>query len=120
MEQSVQRTIAMYDGWALKTFGRVGRDPARITPFLRSLAQIWLERPNLRFGELVCSGLPIEADPERPGRRSRVGLPFLEEDEFLRLLRKPGGSSGEEIYQAYASRGPLGELMDRIARHRRP
>lgn len=119
MEESVQRTIAMYDGWALKTFGRVGRDPARIGPFLRSLGQIWLEHPDLRFGELVCSGLPLEADPERPGRRSRVGLAFLEEDELLRLLREPGGSSGEEIYQAYASRGPLGDLMDRIA-HRRP
>lgn len=120
MEQSAQRTIAMYDSWALKTFGRVGRDPARIGPFLGSLGQIWLENPNLRFGELVCSGLPLEADPERPGRRSRVGLPFLEEDEFLRLLREPGSHSGEEIYQAYASRGPLGDLVDRIAHHKRP
>jgi hypothetical protein len=52
----VERTIATYDRWALKTFGRVGRDPARIGPFLRSLGQIWLEHPDLRFGELVCSG----------------------------------------------------------------
>jgi hypothetical protein len=56
MEQSVLRTIATYDRWALKTFGRVGRDPARSGPFLRSLGQIWLEHPDLRFGELVCSG----------------------------------------------------------------
>ena len=120
MEQSVQRTIAVYDKWALKTFGRVGRDPARIGPFLRSFGQIWLEHPDLRFGELVCSGLPLEADPERTGRRSRVGLPFLEEDEFLRLLRKPGSSSGEEIYRTYASHGPLGDLLDRLAHHRSP
>jgi hypothetical protein len=104
----------------LETFGRLGRDPARIGPFLRSLGQIGLEDLDLVFGELVCSGLPLEADPERRGRRSRVGLPFLEEDEFLRLLREPGTSSGEEIYQAYASHGPLGDLMDRLAHHGRP
>jgi hypothetical protein len=69
----------------------------------------------VRIGELVCSGLPLESDPERPGRRSRVGLPLLE-DEFLRLLRTPGSSSGEEIYQDYASHGPLGDLMDRSFR----
>jgi hypothetical protein len=119
MEQSVRRTIAMYDRWALKTFGRVGRDPARIGPFLRSLGQIWLEHTDLRFGELVCSGLPLEPDPERPGRRSRVGLPFLEEDEFLRLLRKPSSSSGglvQIVMELLRPRG-VAELGERLRRN---
>lgn len=110
-EEGVRQTIAVYDRWALKTFGRIGRDPARIQPFLQSFAQIWLKHVALGFGQLVCSGLPIEPDPDRPERLTRVGLQFLEEDEFLNLLHNPGSRSAHEIYQVYARRGPLGNLL---------
>jgi hypothetical protein len=58
----VYATKVDYDRWALNEFGRIGRDPARIGPFIERWSEFWNEHSEHRFGELL-----IEVLPPRPG-----------------------------------------------------
>ena len=113
--EGVKQTQRTYDRWALERFGRIGRDPARIGPFLSVLGQAWLERPDLRFGELIAGVLPRGVDPDDPDRRvggGLRGLRIIEDDAFLELLEHRGVLSAEEISERYVHRGPLGDLLE--------
>jgi hypothetical protein len=103
-----------YSKWALQTFGRIERDPARIEPFLRYLGRAWLGHAESRFGELACSSFPLEVNPDDPRRWFSRGLQLIEDDLFLKLLDHPGAVSGREISERYVHRGPLGDLLDRL------
>jgi hypothetical protein len=47
------RDQRMWETLALERYGRIGRDPARIRPFLDRFAQRWGTYPTRRFGELL-------------------------------------------------------------------
>lgn len=54
------------------------RDKERIKPFLAEFEKLWLENPDLRFGQLVSIlGWKMEGD-----------IFFHEEDEWLKQIRK--------------------------------
>lgn len=109
----VGRTTEAYSEWSLQSFGRMGRDPARIGPFLDYVGRVWLERADLRFGELVCSAMPEQTDHEQPDRSFPSALQLVEEAALLRLL-DGGPISASEITDAYLNRGPLGDLLKRL------
>ena len=105
--EGVRRTQEAYDRWALETFGRVGRDPARIEPFLARFGEAWAARPEMAFCELVRTiGGP--------------SLRLLEEDAFLFLIDHPGSLTTEAIEASYTYRGPLGDLLRRLEAHEEP
>lgn len=102
--EGARRTNEQYRAWALRTFGRVGRDPARIEPFLSRFAEAWAERPQVAFCELVRSvGGP--------------NLRLVEEETFRFLLDNPDSISAEAIEASYTYRGPLGDLLREIESH---
>jgi hypothetical protein len=47
------RDQAMWERLALDRYGRIGRDPARIRPFLDRFAERWGAYPTRRFGEFI-------------------------------------------------------------------
>lgn len=98
----------------METFGRIGRDPARIGPFLAFLGAAWVERAERSFGQLVCAAFPVAADPDDPTRRFPRGLQLVEEDMFLKLLDRPSTASAEDIEDLYTRRGPLGDFLKRL------
>jgi hypothetical protein len=75
---SLRRTNDMWARLAMKKYGRVGRDPARIEPFLRYFEAVWERHPQTRFGELVSDVLSVI----EPG----MALHAPEEETFVRLL----------------------------------
>jgi hypothetical protein len=105
--EGVRRTQEAYNRWAMRTFGRIGRDPARIAPFLARFAEEWAGRPQMAFCELVRT-------------ISGPDLRLLEEDAFLFLIDHPGSLSAEAIEASYTYRGPLGDLLRRIESHEDP
>ena len=54
------------------------RDKERVKPFLSKFEKLWMENPDLRFGQLVYV-LSKESD---------VDMFFLEEKEWLRCVDK--------------------------------
>ena len=112
--ETVRDTSRQYDRWAMQTFGRIGRDPNRIHPFLGRFALAWGRRSDLAFCVFVLSLAPLEVHPERPGEKVRVGLRFLEEDDFLELMERPGSLTGDAVERSYTERGPLGSLIRRL------
>jgi hypothetical protein len=64
--------------WAMEKYGRVGRDPERIGPFLARVGEAWGRHPELRFGQLAIEVVR--------SRRADYPMAGPEEDEFLKLL----------------------------------
>jgi len=112
--RAVRVNQQQYDRWAMRTFGRVGRDPARIGPFLHRFGEVWAEHPERRFGEMVLSAIPLSEHPEEPGRFVRAGLRLVEDDSYLELLSNPEALSNDDVYERYMYRGPLGDLLDKV------
>lgn len=57
------------------------RDPNRIYKFCNELAELWLEVPDWRFGQLMCNALGEMASNGRD--------PFFpEEDEMINYLKE--------------------------------
>jgi hypothetical protein len=117
----VRQTQQMYDDWALETFGRIGRDPDRIVPFLHRFGEAWCEHPERSFGAMVLSVVPLSENPDEPGRFARAGLRLIEDEPYLELLDDPNATSGRDIIDAYTYRGPLGDILDVVeGRHEEP
>ncbi len=79
------------DTWAkmaLKMYGRVGRDPARIEPFLRSFEAIWNRHSNLKFGKIVCDALSFRQPP--------LSLHLPEEETVAERLREWDETVGKD------------------------
>lgn len=57
------------------------RDPKRIYPATQALAEIWMNLPDWRFGQLMNN---FKASMEREGR----DIFYMEEDEFIHRLRE--------------------------------
>ena len=57
------------------------RDPKRIYPTTQALADIWLDLPDWRFGQLMYN---FQATMKREGR----DIFFMEEAEFVQRLRE--------------------------------
>ena len=55
------------------------RDPNRIYPFLNTLAQGWLQKPDLRFGQL------IEILKNYSGRHD---LFYVEDEDMLQIIKE--------------------------------
>jgi len=110
----VQGTKAQYDRWALAKFGRIGRDPARIGPFLEAFGDAWQEHHERQFGEMVMSAIPVSENPEQPGQFARAGLRLVEDDLYLELLNDPQAASSDGIYEAYVYQGPLGGPLEEV------
>jgi hypothetical protein len=99
------RTNEEYRRWAQETFGRIGRDPARIEPFLARLGEVWLRQAKLSFCSLVCVTVPS-------------GLQLVGEPTFLQLLDAPGSMDYDTISDMNTSQGPLGDLLRSLERHK--
>jgi hypothetical protein len=57
------------------------RDPKRIYPTTQAIADIWLDLPDWRFGQLMYN---FQATMAREGR----DIFFMEEAEFVQRLRE--------------------------------
>ena len=57
------------------------RDPKRIYPTTQSVAEIWMNLPDWRFGQLMYN---FKTAMEREGR----DIFYMEEDEFVQRLRE--------------------------------
>ena len=71
------------DVWAkiaMETYGRVGRDPSRIEPFLRFFEVIWERQSHLTFGRVVWEAMSFRNPP--------LQLFAPEEDSFVQCLRE--------------------------------
>lgn len=83
MERMATEVNQMFAREAIRRFGRVGRDPQRITVMLALLRELWEKNPDMRFGQLIgniyrweTSGSGIEA----------TGLMNIEDDEFQKRM----------------------------------
>ena len=57
------------------------RDPKRIYPTTQAVAEIWMNLPDWRFGQLMYN---FKTAMEREGR----DIFYMEEDEFVQRLRE--------------------------------
>ena len=57
------------------------RDPKRIYPTTQAIADIWLDLPDWRFGQLMYN---FHATMQREGR----DIFYMEEAEFIQRLRE--------------------------------
>jgi hypothetical protein len=93
-DAEIDSAVGTQRGWeraALSEFGRIGRDPERMTPFLQRLGEVWKEHAGMRFIELVAR---VASMP--PGLR----LTLTEEPGFLEHL------------EGWAAQAPEGEPAD--------